>query len=149
MGCKMRSISALSFCAAVLCLTLSAFGCEDDMSSDAGHDHDHDSTVMIGPPSGATCPSDSTLTYDNFGKDFVGKYCLRCHSDKVTGTARNKAPADHNFDKLSDIALLVPHIDQYAAAGPASTNTKMPPDGAKPSTDERKQLGEWLACGTP
>jgi hypothetical protein len=22
----------------------------------------------------------------------------------------------------------------------------MPPDGAKPSDDERKQLGQWLAC---
>ena len=156
----LTSILRMSWCVAVLSLTVCAWGCKDDTDADSGHgthdddgdgghDAEHDTSVKIGTPSGATCPKDSTLTYENFGKDFFSKYCLRCHSESVTGSARNMAPADHNFDKLADIALLAPHIDQYAAAGPDSTNTKMPPTGTKPSTDERKKLGEWLACDAP
>jgi uncharacterized membrane protein len=128
----------------VLCLAFVGGGCDDD----AGPDHDHDGTA-IGPESGATCPDNSTLSYDNFGKDFMSKYCLRCHSTKVTGAARMMAPADHNFDTLAEIALLAEHIDQYAAAGPASTNVKMPKNDPKPSMDDRMKLGEWLACGAP
>jgi hypothetical protein len=149
----------MSWCVAVLSLSVCTLGCDDDKDDAAhdgdhddedgsvGHDNDHDVSKMIGPLTGATCPKDSTLTYDNFGKEFFSKYCLRCHSTKVTGNARNGAPADHNFDKLSDIALLAPHIDQYAGSGPDSTNTKMPQSGAKPSDADRKKLSEWLACG--
>jgi hypothetical protein len=148
-----------SWGAIVVCLALLGGGCEDDMATgphDAAADHDEDGSAAhdhdmtsIGPASGATCPANSSLTYDNFGKDFMTKYCLRCHSSKVTGAARMMAPADHNFDTLAEIALLTAHIDQYAAAGPASTNEKMPLNGAKPSLDERKKLGEWLACDAP
>ena len=110
-------------------------------------DHDHDDSV--GPDTGATCPSNSTLTYANFGKKFVSDYCLRCHSEKVTGSARNKAPADHNFDTLADVDLMAHHIDQKAGSGPKATNTAMPPSDPKPTTEERKKLSEWIACGVP
>ena len=41
------------------------------------------------------------------------------------------------------------HIDETTAAGPAATNTGMPPDKPSPTLEERKQLGEWIACGLP
>jgi hypothetical protein len=41
------------------------------------------------------------------------------------------------------------HIDEQAAAGPDHVNTSMPPSGPRPSEAERRQLGEWLACGAP
>ena len=85
----------------------------------------------------------------NFGQGFFGTYCQRCHASTVTGAARNGAPADHNFDQVEDIRLLADHIDELAAAGTTAVNTAMPPDGAKPSDAERRQLGEWLACGAP
>lgn len=143
--------------AAGLALTLCAWGCEDDKDdpdhvhgdhdSDGAMPHSHDTSVKIGTPTGATCPKDSSLSYDSFGKDFMMKYCLRCHSESVKGPARNNAPSDHNFDTKGEIALLAPHIDQYAGAGPDSTNTKMPLGDPKPSEEERKKLAEWLACG--
>jgi len=37
-------------------------------------------------------------------------------------------------------------IDRAAASGPNATNTYMP-DDADLSDDDRKKLGEWLACG--
>jgi cytochrome c5 len=149
--------------------SLTAYGCDDDKKADAdtGHDaahdadHDansdeadgstpHDHALPVGPVTGATCPAGSTVTYDNFAKDFFTNYCLSCHSTKLMGAARNGAPADHNFDTLAAVDLLSAHIDEYAGSGPSSTNTHMPPMGSKaPSMAERQKLSEWIACGVP
>src|SRR6187549_3900382 len=86
-----------------------------------------------GGPSGAVCPTDSTLTYDNFGQAFVEDYCTRCHSSALTGAARNGAPSDHNFDTLDLIKdTEVEHLDEQAAGGPDRVNRIMPPSGQKP-----------------
>jgi uncharacterized membrane protein len=109
-----------------------------------GDDHDDDHE---GSASGATCPADNTLTYDNFGRDFMSKYCTKCHSS--TATDRHGAPANHDFDTLAGILPMADHIDEHAAAGPNAVNTEMPPEGeTAPSEDERRKLGQWLACET-
>ncbi len=135
-----------------------AVGCGDDTSDDHGDPKDHDGEhgdhgdhgdhehEPVGPPSEATCPDGSTLTYENFGEEFFTKYCNRCHSKDVKGADRMSAPADHNFDTLEEVELLAQHIDQLAAAGKV-TNTKMPISDPKPTLEERKKLGEWIACG--
>lgn len=120
---------ALCFVATSLCLT----ACE--------HTHFHE-----GSPSLATCPTDNTLTYDNFGKAFVEGYCVRCHSITLKGNARQGAAAGHDYDALNGILPWLDHIDEHAAAGPMIINTEMPPSGPKPTTDERRKLGQWLAC---
>jgi uncharacterized membrane protein len=97
----------------------------------------------------ATCPKTQTLTYANFGQAFMQKYCLRCHSASVQGSARLGAPSDHNFDSLADIRSLAEHIDMNAGSGPGGTNTAMPEGDPTPTTDERAKLSEWLACGAP
>ena len=122
-------------------------GCGSDEEDDGDHDHDHDEEV--GPPTGATCPEGSTLTYENFGKPFMESYCLRCHSESVIGADRQGAPSDHNFDDIISIRGLAMHIDQKAGSGPDATNELMPENDPKPTMDERVQLSEWLACGAP
>ncbi|MFL5347506.1 MAG: hypothetical protein ACJ8AT_22195 [Hyalangium sp.] len=102
-----------------------------------------------GKPTGATCPTGSTLTYTNFGQNFMGTYCLRCHNEALTGSARQDAPADKNFNTLDGIIKEEKDIDEQAGASDTVTNTEMPPDGEKPSVDDRKKLAEWLACGAP
>ena len=161
------------------CLAALGFGCDDDTAADHDADHDHTSSsgsastaagsggsagasgehdhagahdTQIGPLTGATCPSaGSTLTYENFAKQFFSDYCLGCHSEKLSSAARNGAPADHNFDTYADVDLIRKHIDQMAGSGPSSTNTKMPPMNApkKPTMEERQKLSEWIACGDP
>lgn len=116
-------------------------GGEDD-------DGDHEEEE-VGPPTGATCPDGSTLTYENLGKPFMESYCLRCHSESVTGADRQGAPSDHNFDDIISIRGLTEHIDEKAGSGPDATNEFMPTTDPKPTTDERAQLSEWLACGAP
>lgn len=110
---------------------------------------EHDAS---GEPSGATCPTGSTLTYDTFGQSFMGQYCTRCHAEPLTGAARSGAPSDHDLDTLAAIQSVgAEHIDLAAAAGPSHVNTSMPPadGGPQPSEAERRLLGEWLACGLP
>ena len=102
-----------------------------------------------GKPTEATCPTGSTLTYSNFGQTFMGTYCLRCHNEALTGAARKDAPADVNFNTLAEIIKEKKDIDENAGASASVTNTEMPPDGDKPSLDDRKKLAEWLACGAP
>jgi mono/diheme cytochrome c family protein len=102
----------------------------------------------LGEASGATCPADSTLTHETFGKQFMTNYCVRCHSSTLSGTARQGAPSDHNLDTLVGVhAADLEHIDESAAAGPQHTNTAMPPSDPRPSLQERQNLGEWLARG--
>lgn len=118
-------------------------GCGDD-------DSQGPSPMTGSGSSGASCPSGSTLTYDNFARAFFEQYCTRCHSSALTGAERNGAPNGYNWDTLDGVRAIAPErIDAVAAAGPNKVNTFMPLDEPRPSVAEREQLGEWLACGTP
>lgn len=108
------------------------------------HEHHHD-----GEPSGAVCPTDNALTYDNFAKDFFDTYCTRCHSSAVTGDLRLGAPLGMDFDTLAGIEQHLDHIDLVAAAGPSATNASMPESNPVPTLAERTSLGLWIACDAP
>lgn len=90
-----------------------------------------------GGGSGATCPTNSTLTYDNFGRQFFASYCDRCHAAGTRPT----------YTTLAHIQADTTAIDSAAAAGVGAVNTSMPETGAAPTEAQRRQLGEWLACG--
>ena len=93
-----------------------------------------------GTPTGSTCPSDSALTYDNFGQGFFQTNCLVCHGAN--------GPESPKFDTVEQIRANTSDIDKDAAAGPNAVNTKMP-DGGSVAEADRRKLGEWLACGAP
>ncbi|HVK75183.1 MAG TPA: cytochrome c [Kofleriaceae bacterium] len=128
--------SLLAVLAGALVATVAAVGCGGD-------------DPLFGPPTESTCPPTQTLSYDNFGKPFMEAYCTRCHSSELVGPARMGAPSFHDFDSLFGIKAVSEHIDETTAYGPAAENDSMPPDGAKPTRDERLKLGEWIACGMP
>jgi uncharacterized membrane protein len=118
-------------------------------SGGCGHDdHDHHDHG-VGKASGAVCVQGSILSYESFGRAFVATYCSRCHSASVKGSARQGAPADHDFETVEQIRKFAAEIDRGAAAGPAAANTRMPVGMPAPTDDERRKLGEWLACGAP
>ncbi len=115
-----------------------------------GGDDDDDDSSGSELSSGATCPTDSTLTYDNFARGFSETYCTSCHGANVQGAARQGAPADDNFDSLAGLkAIGAKGLDVNAGAGPTKVNTGMPPASfmAKPPEAERRKFSEWLACG--
>jgi uncharacterized membrane protein len=112
----------------------------------AACDHHHEG----GEPTGAQCPSGSTLTYQSFGKAFMDTYCVSCHDSQKSGAARKGAPAFHDFDTAEGVKRVAEHVDEYAASGPNATNEMMPEgNGPVPSLAERQMLGEWIACGAP
>lgn len=94
----------------------------------------------LGDPTGSTCPADSELTYASFGQQFMQNNCLSCH-----GTGGPQSPT---LSSIEQIRAHSDEMDRAAASGPNGTNTFMP-DGASVSTEERRKLGEWLACGAP
>jgi len=103
-----------------------------------------------GKETGTLCPTGgTTLTYQNFGQTFMGTYCLRCHNEALTGSARKDAPSDVNFNTLEQVRAEASEIDEQAGAGTDVTNEEMPPDGEQPSVEDRRKLAEWLACGAP
>ena len=91
--------------------------------------------------SGATCPTTSTLTYQNFGRSFFTRYCDSCH-----GTGGRTQPS---LSSLATIRANSTAIDEQSAAGADAVNTAMPESDPRPTEAERRQLGEWLACGAP
>lgn len=94
----------------------------------------------LGDSTGSTCPAESTLTYDNFGKNFMQTHCLACHAD-----GGSESPA---LSTLAEIQAHLGDVDRAAAAGPNAVNTFMP-EGSSVPEEERRKLGEWLACGAP
>ncbi len=112
-------------------------------------------------PTGTVCPDPDpmTLTYDNFGREFMDKYCTWCHAADLPRSKRNGAPLYHDFDSLLGILETPDHIDEQTGFGPSAKNEFMPPercpttaggsldrDCPQPTADERTKLAEWIAC---
>ena len=131
----------LSFPKLVLATTMVVFA--------MGHGGSCCSEEVLGPPTEAECPPSSTLTYENFGRQFMEDYCTRCHSSTRSGGGRMGAPAFHDFDTQRGVQNVADHVDQAAGAGPAATNDQMPPSDPTPTLMERQMLAEWIACGAP
>jgi cytochrome c5 len=128
-----------------LTICFAACANEADVAPDAGGE------VVVPIPdlsTGSTCPENSALSYENFGRAFFESYCLRCHSAAISGSGR-LAPVGRDFDDLAMIRANALYIDQFAAAGPKGEQMSMPPGAEKPTLGQRTQLGEWLACGAP
>jgi hypothetical protein len=121
--------------ACALALALAAAGCSDP--------------PLFGPPTQSECPPGSTLTWDTFGRQFMEDYCTRCHHSALRGEARMGATSFHDFDTVSGVRAVKLHIDETTASGPAATNASMPPGDPGPTLEERRRLGEWLACDVP
>jgi hypothetical protein len=90
------------------------------------------------------CPTDSVLTFEDFGGPFLYSWCTGCHSSDMPEGMRQSAPLDVDFDTLEDARAWADRI--WARAG--DHNVTMPPIGG-PDEEERGMLGEWLACGAP
>ncbi len=87
-----------------------------------------------GQETGATCPPDSTLTWETFGETFMSAWCVDCHS---------------GFADPVRVRRDAGEIDRVAGAGPNGVNTEMPEGQLKPTLQEREALATWLACGAP
>lgn len=123
--------------AVVLALVLVVSACSDDGTP----------ANEVPTPTQSKCPTTDPPTYDNFGRTFFETYCTKCHDAAKPPGMRGGAPAAINFDTLAGIRMFTMQIDEQAAIGPAATNRFMPGgSGPLPSDDERRRLGELVAC---
>ena len=86
------------------------------------------------------CDRDPPLTYDNYGKAYLGKWCTGCHSSLVRENQRSGAPLGVNFETSQDIMAQVKEIDE------TEVQTDYMPPGGGASEAESEALGEWLRC---
>ena len=87
------------------------------------------------------CVSNPALSYENFGKGFLDRYCTGCHSSLVPVTNRNGAPEGVDFNDYRRVItwrerILIRTLD---------TTSPMPP-GTGPSQTEFDLLTEWIGC---
>ena len=90
------------------------------------------------------CPTDSFVTYENFGQPFMTTWCTPCHSSQLDqADARQDAPLGVDFDSYEAVLSHAEAIQLFVVDTDA-----MPPAGG-PSDDDLGLLAEWLACGLP
>ena len=80
-----------------------------------------------------TCPPDSTLSYETYGKLTIEQHCLSCHATK-------EKPQLNTVDEI--------RANRNAILSAAVATTRMPASNDMP-LQERELLGEWLVCGAP
>lgn len=91
--------------------------------------------------SAETCGRTPSLTYENFGKGYLAKHCVGCHSSLNPSGHRKGAPVGVDLDTYEFVLLWAERIDVRALGDQPS----MPPGGG-PSEEERARLEEWLTC---
>lgn len=111
-----------------LAFGLATSGCDDHL-------------MGVGNYSAFSCVRDPPLTYENFGRGFLAKECIGCHSSLLRPEMRNGAPLAANFDTWDDVLVWAVEIEDRGV--PVSGG--MPPAGG-PSEAERDMLAEWLHC---
>lgn len=80
-----------------------------------------------------SCPTDSTLTYANFGAAFMEANCLSCHDGNERPSLATQSGVQANMGHILDEAVY----------------TDSMPEDADMTIAEREMLGEWIACGAP
>ena len=85
------------------------------------------------------CPPDSDAQQAE-GRSVVQVQCVRCHSSQLSGSQRQEAPEELNFDDLSIVREEAESMYGMAKEG------EMPPEGSL-SPESIEAMRVWLACG--
>ncbi len=101
------------------------------------------SEPVIEPPPECDVPP----TYAQDVAPIVERACIRCHSEMITGPARNGAPEGLDYDRFA----LFPDRAAMAAFVDAITSGRQPPPTLSPplptTADERALVSAWRTCG--
>jgi len=90
--------------------------------------------------SGTDCPE----TVPTYGELTIWPLCTVCHASSLSGSARQGAPANVNFDTYAAAARAASEAVVEVTAG------RMPPPGqTQPTSDQTTALEQWAQCGTP
>lgn len=87
------------------------------------------------------CPPDSAAQ-QALGRQAMTENCLYCHSSQLTGSLRQDAPEDYNFDDLAFVRAEAAELYGEAEEG------AMPPSQPM-SAEQIENFRVFLACGAP
>ena len=94
---------------------------------------------------GATLSSvDCSASAPTFGELTIWPLCTICHASSLTGSARQGAPSNVNFDSFAAAAN-----QAMSAAVQVSAGDMPPPGEAQPTSAQKTALYQWALCGTP
>ena len=91
--------------------------------------------------SGFSCDRDPPLTYENFGRGFLGLHCAGCHSALNPDGHRKGAPVGVDLDTYEGLLQWAYRTE----ARSLGDNPGMPPGGG-PGPQDLARLEEWLQC---
>ena len=106
---------------------------------------------MAGAASVSACGSDESLpTVDCSGTiptyaqvTLLSETCASCHASTLSGTERNGAPTNINFDTYAGAMAHAEKAVSEVYGG------DMPPGGEQLDEAKKQQLYLWGLCGTP
>lgn len=87
------------------------------------------------------CPPNSAAQQE-LGRQAMTENCLYCHSSQLTGSLRQEAPAEYNFDDLAFVRAEAAELYGEAEEG------AMPPSQPM-SAEQIENFRVFLACGAP
>lgn len=124
-------------CGIAATIAIVALGCT------YGNDDDFDCEMLQDPVAAPGDPIGGD-TYESFASGLFDTYCTRCHSTELSGSARNDAPGNLNWDDEGSVRSNLRDIRR--AAGEIAF---MPPNGSKPTCEERFRLARWIDADAP
>lgn len=112
---------------------------------DASTDHDAGAEGESDPGAGTDeTESCETLTYDSFGRAFIGAYCLECHNSS-SSTSKLGGIA---LETLPLVVKNKTYLKRVVIPRPDGMSPPMPKGGNPLLTDaERTKFGAWIDCG--
>jgi hypothetical protein len=94
-------------------------------------------------------------TWKGFARDFLSKYCVRCHNEDQTGDAWRdyRLLAAVSADRTAiacGLAKSAAVRDARGCSSSAPSARQLPlGDGSKPNDDERDRMLRWIDAGLP
>lgn len=120
-------------------IALLSAGCNDSPDGDS-------SCVECSGPADDSAPLECNdfITWDSWAHGFFLDNCTSCHSSTLPEDARQKAPANVNFDTYAGVTTdRVPEAIVVYATGPDAV---MPPQ-IDLGDEKRETLRLWIECG--
>ena len=87
------------------------------------------------------CDTPAVVTYEGHIASFLSQYCTRCHDSSISGSARNGAPADRNYDTYAGIEPLAKLANKRILEG------TMPRGSPIPAQCDTQLFARWVDQG--
>jgi uncharacterized membrane protein len=100
-----------------------------------------------GPQADPRCDVAEPLTYEGWGRGFVDKHCVGCHSGLIPPAQRRGAPSGVDLDTYRGVLQWAERIEARSLVAASGDGDDAMPPGGGLTDEELLMLEEWLRCG--